>query len=158
MKKLFEFLLQWNWVFSCSLRSIVLLSIKVHQCHYLPVSRGVLYTVQSFWYFHKKPNHLFTLSIDSSEITLVLQRSSTQPLKEVLAEVRAQCVQHTSLMLQDILMEEVDFTGRLGPLSSPLLQPVLQQSLPRGFLLELLARTHSNPDTINKVLRKMFCS
>lgn len=79
-------------------------------------------------------------------------------MKEVLAEVRAQCVQHTSLMLQDILMEEVDFTGRLGPLSSPLLQPVLQQSLPRGFLLELLARTHSNPDTINKVLRKSFCS
>ncbi|XP_046673336.1 ubiquitin conjugation factor E4 B isoform X1 [Homalodisca vitripennis] len=84
------------------------------------------------------------------------KRSSMPPLKEVLAEVRAQCVQHTSLMLQDVLVEEVDFTGRLGPLSSPLLQPVLKQTLPRGFLLELLARTHSNPDTLNKVFSPLL--
>jgi len=84
------------------------------------------------------------------------KKSSMSPLKEVLAEVRAQCVQHTSLMLQDVLVEEVDFTGRLGPLTSPLLQPVLQQTLPRGFLLELLARTHANPDTLNKVFSPLL--
>ncbi|XP_054268263.1 ubiquitin conjugation factor E4 B [Macrosteles quadrilineatus] len=84
------------------------------------------------------------------------KRSSMPPLKEVLAEIRAQCVQHTSLMLQDVLMEEVDFTGRLGPLSSPLLQQVINQTLPRGFLPELLARTHTNPDTLNKVFSPLL--
>lgn len=84
------------------------------------------------------------------------KRSSMPPLSSVLAELRAQCVQHTSLMLQDVLMEEVDFTGRWGPLTSPLLQPVLSQTLPRGFLSELLCRTHTNPDTLNKVFSPLL--
>lgn len=84
------------------------------------------------------------------------KRSSVPPLRDVLAEVRAQCVQYTSLMLQDILLEEVDFTGRLGPLSSPLLQPLLSQSLPRGFLPELIFRTQTNLDTLNKVFSPLL--
>lgn len=74
------------------------------------------------------------------------------PLSNLFAEIRAQCVQHTSLMLQDVLFEEVDFTAKLGPLTSPILQPVLLQNLPRGFLPELLARTHTNPDILHKVI------
>ncbi|XP_075218617.1 ubiquitination factor E4B [Lycorma delicatula] len=84
------------------------------------------------------------------------KRSSCSPLRDVLAEVRAQCVQYTSLMLQDVLLEEVDFTGRLGPLSSPLLQPLLSQSLPRGFLPELIFRTQANLDTLNKVFSPLL--
>lgn len=79
------------------------------------------------------------------------KRSSVPPLRDLLAEIRAQCVQFTSLMLQDVLLEDTDFTARLGPLSSPLLQPLLSQSLPRGFLPELIFRTQANPDAVNKV-------
>ncbi|XP_014256792.1 ubiquitin conjugation factor E4 B isoform X2 [Cimex lectularius] len=79
------------------------------------------------------------------------KKSSVKPLSTVLAEVRAQCVQFTSLMLQDVVLEEVDFTGPAGSLSSPLLQPILMQTLPRGFLVELLTRLHNNPETLSRV-------
>ncbi|CAA9998747.1 unnamed protein product [Nesidiocoris tenuis] len=59
-------------------------------------------------------------------------------------------------MLQDILLEDVDFTGPTGSLSSPLLQPVLCQSLPRGFLIELLSRVHANPEALNKVFSPLL--
>lgn len=77
----------------------------------------------------------------------LLQRSSIPPLSGVLAEIRAQCVQYASLVLQGALSEE-DL-----PRTSPLLGHVLMlnQSLPRGFLPELVARTHANHELFNKV-------
>lgn len=84
-------------------------------------------------------------------INYLVQKSSVKPMSTVLAEVRAQCVQFTSLMLQDVLMDEVDLTGPSGALSSPLLQPLLSQSLPRGFLIELLAKLAPTPDILSKV-------
>jgi len=80
-------------------------------------------------------------------IVTLLQRSSIPPLSDVLAEIRAQCVQYASLVLQGLLSEE-DL-----PHTSPLLGPVLMlnQSLPRGFLPELVARTHANHELFNKV-------
>ncbi|XP_039301602.1 ubiquitin conjugation factor E4 B isoform X2 [Nilaparvata lugens] len=79
------------------------------------------------------------------------KRSSVPPLRDLLAEIRAQCVQFTSLMLQDVLLADMDLTAGIGPLSSPLLQPLMLQSLPRGFLPELIFRTQANPDAVNKV-------
>ncbi|KAL1117669.1 hypothetical protein AAG570_003984 [Ranatra chinensis] len=84
------------------------------------------------------------------------KRSSIRPLSEVLAEVRAQCVQFTSLMLQDLRLEELDFMRQAGSLSSPLLQPLIAQSLPRGFLQELLTRIHNNQDTLHKVFSPLL--
>ncbi|BES87556.1 factor E4 [Nesidiocoris tenuis] len=84
------------------------------------------------------------------------KKSSVKPMSTLLSEIRAQCVQYTSLMLQDILLEDVDFTGPTGSLSSPLLQPVLCQSLPRGFLIELLSRVHANPEALNKVFSPLL--
>jgi hypothetical protein len=80
-------------------------------------------------------------------VLTLLQRSSIPPLSDVLAEIRAQCVQYTSLVLQGVLSEEE------LPHSSPLLGPVLMvnQSSPRGFLPELVARTHANHELFNKV-------
>ncbi|KAJ9575045.1 hypothetical protein L9F63_007780, partial [Diploptera punctata] len=73
------------------------------------------------------------------------KRSSIPPLSDVLAEIRAQCVQYASLALQGVLSEEE------LPRTSPLLSPVLSQSLPRGFLPELVARTHTNQELFAKV-------
>uniref|UniRef100_A0A069DY57 Ubiquitin conjugation factor E4 B n=1 Tax=Panstrongylus megistus TaxID=65343 RepID=A0A069DY57_9HEMI len=84
------------------------------------------------------------------------KKSSVKPMSTVLAEVRAQCVQFTSLMLQDVLMDEVDLTGPSGALSSPLLQPLLSQSLPRGFLIELLAKLAPTPEILSKVFSPLL--
>uniref|UniRef100_A0A0V0G5H1 Ubiquitin conjugation factor E4 B n=1 Tax=Triatoma dimidiata TaxID=72491 RepID=A0A0V0G5H1_TRIDM len=84
------------------------------------------------------------------------KKSSVKPMSAVLAEVRAQCVQFTSLMLQDVLMDEVDLTGPSGALSSPLLQPLLSQSLPRGFLIELLAKLAPTPEILSKVFSPLL--
>lgn len=81
----------------------------------------------------------------SFTIIALLQRSSIPPLSDVLAEIRAQCVQYASLSLQGVLIDEE------LPRTSPLLGPVLNQSLPRGFLPELVARTHANHELFNKV-------
>ncbi|XP_026280818.1 ubiquitin conjugation factor E4 B isoform X1 [Frankliniella occidentalis] len=82
------------------------------------------------------------------------KRSSTPPLKEVLADIRAQCVQLSSLLLQGIAMEIVP------QLPTPLLSPILNQSLPRGFLPELFSRTYTNDavfsNIMTPVLRGLF--
>jgi hypothetical protein len=78
-------------------------------------------------------------------VIALFQRSSIPPLSDVLAEIRAQCVQYASLSLQGVLCEEE------LPRTSPLLSPVLNQSLPRGFLPELVSRTHANHELFNKV-------
>uniref|UniRef100_A0A1B6DV73 Ubiquitin conjugation factor E4 B n=1 Tax=Clastoptera arizonana TaxID=38151 RepID=A0A1B6DV73_9HEMI len=83
------------------------------------------------------------------------RRSSIPPLNIVLSELRAQCVQYTSLILQGVLFDDVT-NERLGPLTSPLLQPVLSQSLPRGFIPELLTRTQANPEILHKVFSPLL--
>ncbi|KAK3929272.1 Ubiquitin conjugation factor E4 B [Frankliniella fusca] len=74
------------------------------------------------------------------------KRSSTPPLKEVLADIRAQCVQLSSLLLQGIAMEIVP------QLPTPLLSPILNQSLPRGFLPELFSRTYMNETVFSQIM------
>ncbi|KAJ1522043.1 hypothetical protein ONE63_002360 [Megalurothrips usitatus] len=74
------------------------------------------------------------------------KRSSTPPLKEVLADIRAQCVQLASLVLQGIAMEIVP------QLPSPLLTPVMNQALPRGFMPELFSRTYTNPAVFSQIM------
>jgi ubiquitin conjugation factor E4 B len=87
------------------------------------------------------------LEVLNFTVVALLQRSSIPPLSDVLAEIRAQCVQYAALVLQGLLSEE-DFP-RVSPLLGPVL--MLNQSLPRGFLPELVARTHANHELFNKV-------
>ncbi|XP_015606835.1 ubiquitin conjugation factor E4 B [Cephus cinctus] len=82
------------------------------------------------------------------------KRSSVPPLSEVLAVLRAECVQHASLVLQGLI--GVYETSNSINSTSPLLYPVLSQELPRGFLHELVARTHSNPHTFNKIFTPLL--
>ncbi|CAG9813429.1 unnamed protein product [Phaedon cochleariae] len=66
------------------------------------------------------------------------KRSSVPPLSDVLTELRAQIIHYTTLIVQGHVIPRADRS------ESPLLQHILQQSLPRGFLTELVTRTHTN--------------
>ncbi|CAG9829014.1 unnamed protein product [Diabrotica balteata] len=55
------------------------------------------------------------------------KKSSVPPMSDVLTELRAQIIQHTTLLAQGCIITSEP------RLESPLLHPVLQQSIPRGF-------------------------
>lgn len=80
---------------------------------------------------------------------IVFQRSSVPPLSDVLAILRAQCVQYSSLVLLGLLGI---CKATVSPLCiTHLLYPILSQSLPRGYLHELVARTHVNLTIFNRI-------
>ncbi|EFA08149.1 ubiquitin conjugation factor E4 B [Tribolium castaneum] len=81
------------------------------------------------------------------------KRSSIPPLSDVLTEVRAQLVHYTTLLLQGFIIanDELYKFGR-----SPLLSPILQQTLPRGFLTELVTRTHTNTSLFSSVFSPLL--
>ena len=91
---------------------------------------------------------------------MYLQRSSVPPLNEVLAGLRAQCVQYASLVLQGLVGLCPTSSSQTPSTSinstTPLLFPVLAQALPRGFLHELIARTHTNPHIFNKIFTPLL--
>lgn len=82
------------------------------------------------------------------------KRSSSPPLSEVLAILRAQCIQHTNLVLQGLV--GLSPTSSLSANSSPMIYPLLSQKLPRGFLHELVARTHTQSQTFNKIFTPLL--
>ncbi|KAG7198729.1 hypothetical protein KM043_001720 [Ampulex compressa] len=82
------------------------------------------------------------------------KRSSVPPLSDVLAVLRAQCVQYSSLVLQGLV--GISETSSTNVYATPLLYPVLSQSLPRGFLHELVVRTHSNPTVFGKIFTPLL--
>ncbi|XP_029674814.1 ubiquitin conjugation factor E4 B-like isoform X2 [Formica exsecta] len=77
------------------------------------------------------------------------KRSSVPPLSDVLTILRAQCVQYSSLVLQGLV--GICQATVIPMCTTHLLYPILSQSLPRGYLHELVARTHTNPNTFNKI-------
>ncbi|OXU26331.1 hypothetical protein TSAR_003121 [Trichomalopsis sarcophagae] len=82
------------------------------------------------------------------------KRSSIPPLSEVLSNLRAQCIQHTSLLLQGI----IPGCQTSEACKSPLLPFVLSQNLPRGFLHELVARTQTNAEAFNRIFSPLLQS
>ncbi|XP_029835041.3 ubiquitin conjugation factor E4 B isoform X1 [Ixodes scapularis] len=67
------------------------------------------------------------------------KRCSEHPLRELLSEVRAQCVHFALLLLKGTLF------GPWSPCKrSLLLSPLLKQSLPRGFLQEMMCVAHQD--------------
>ncbi|KAJ3644556.1 hypothetical protein Zmor_022280 [Zophobas morio] len=81
------------------------------------------------------------------------KRSSIPPLSDVLIEVRAQLVHYTTLLLQGYIIpnDELYKFGR-----SPMLTPILQQTLPRGFLTELVTRTYTNEKLFSSVFSPLL--
>lgn len=71
------------------------------------------------------------------------KKSSVPPLSNLLAELRMQLVQHATLVLRG-------YVGTRGR-ESPLLQPMLQQTIPRGFVNELVSRTYQDEKVFTAV-------
>ncbi|XP_076166948.1 ubiquitination factor E4B [Ptiloglossa arizonensis] len=83
------------------------------------------------------------------------KKSSTPPLSDVLAVLRAQCVQYSSLVLQGLIgINQFSTAHHLS--MPPLLYPVFSQSLPRGYLHELVARTHTNLTVFDKIFTPLL--
>ncbi|KAF4524156.1 hypothetical protein B566_EDAN010611 [Ephemera danica] len=88
------------------------------------------------------------------------KRCSVPPLSEVLADVRAQCVRYSVL----ILTGQIESGEPPGAGQEPavlLLRPLMAQSLPRGFLHELVCRLKATSDTslhevFSPVLQSLF--
>ncbi|XP_050295346.1 ubiquitin conjugation factor E4 B isoform X2 [Anthonomus grandis grandis] len=76
------------------------------------------------------------------------KRSSIPPLSDVLTEIRAQLVQYTSLVLQGKIVTDGQ---RISYSSSPLLNSIVHQTIPRGFLTELVTRTYLDEEAFDKV-------
>ncbi|KAJ8943288.1 hypothetical protein NQ318_017306 [Aromia moschata] len=73
------------------------------------------------------------------------KKSSIPPLSDVLTELRAQIIHYTTLVVQGYIVPNDDAS------KSPLLAPMLQQTMPRGFLTELVTRTHANEALFSSV-------
>lgn len=75
------------------------------------------------------------------------KKSSIPPLSDVLTEVRAQLVQYATLVVQGRVLPGLE----QGYGKSPLLNPIVCQTVPRGFLTELVTRTHTNEKLFHRV-------
>lgn len=75
------------------------------------------------------------------------KKSSIPPLSEVLSELRSQIIHYTTLIVQGYI-----FDVSVGDNStSHLFNSILQQSIPRGFLTELVTRTYTNEKVFSNV-------
>lgn len=85
------------------------------------------------------------------------KRSSVPPLSDVLSDLRAQIIVYTSLILQGYIVP-IDLSNRMC--LSPLLAHLLQQTVPRGFVNELVIRTYNHDDRFktifNPILQGLF--
>ncbi|XP_053651922.2 ubiquitin conjugation factor E4 B isoform X2 [Cherax quadricarinatus] len=81
----------------------------------------------------------------NNEEKLHPKRSSSPPMLTLLVDVRRQCVAHASLLLSGCL------TKCELPAPSLLLHPLLSESLPRGFLCDLIQHTLEQQNVFTKV-------
>lgn len=84
------------------------------------------------------------------------KRSSVPPLSDLLSDIRAQTIHYATLILQGYVVP-----CEMGKLeSSLLLKPLLQQSLPRGFISEMVTRLQADSQLFSKIfsplLRELF--
>ncbi|XP_045476375.1 ubiquitin conjugation factor E4 B isoform X2 [Harmonia axyridis] len=77
------------------------------------------------------------------------RKSSMPPLNSVLSELRAQLVQYASLVLQGIVIP-IEAKTINGP-KSPLFKSLTDQTMPRGFLSELVASVHVNDNVMSTI-------
>lgn len=70
--------------------------------------------------------------------------------------MRSQCVQYVGLLLQGVLPGCEEFEKKMC--KSPLLHFMLSQTLPRGFLHELVARHHTNYKAFGKIFTPLLQS
>lgn len=80
------------------------------------------------------------------------KRSSIPPLSDLLSDIRAQAIHYTTLIMQGYVVP-----GELRKLENALLlKPLLQQTLPRGFISELVTRTHTDAKLFAKIFTPLL--
>lgn len=81
------------------------------------------------------------------------KRSSKPPYSVLLSELRAQMTRNISWIIRDYIIVS-PIVGKIH--NSLLLKPLLQQSLPRGFLSELVSRTYQNQDLFKSIFNALL--
>ncbi|KAI5755958.1 hypothetical protein M8J77_020971 [Diaphorina citri] len=71
------------------------------------------------------------------------KKCSIFPFKDVLYEVRTQLVRHSILVLQ---------STNSDPMSSPLVKPLINQTLPNGFLSDFVCTLYEDEETFKQVM------
>lgn len=66
------------------------------------------------------------------------KKANYSPLSEALTGARTQCVNYASLVVQGVFDPEA---GSLKLPFSPILKPLLEQTLPAGFIIDLIKET-----------------
>lgn len=74
------------------------------------------------------------------------KKSSIPPLSDLLIDLRAQLVHYTTLVLNGYITPSAQSVS-----NSLLLKGILEQTLPRGFVSELVTRTHVNQGLFSKI-------
>lgn len=82
------------------------------------------------------------------------KKSSVPPLSDLLSDLRSQIILYTALILQGVIIPVETFTVKQA--SSPLLGPLMQQSIPRGFISELVVRTNTMPKLFAKIFEPLL--
>ncbi|XP_018324068.1 ubiquitin conjugation factor E4 B isoform X2 [Agrilus planipennis] len=82
------------------------------------------------------------------------KRSSIPPLSDILSDLREQLINYTALILQGLIFQPAPNALKEG--KSPILVPLLQQTLPRGFISELVARTYTSPDCFANIFTPLL--
>lgn len=75
------------------------------------------------------------------------KRSSVPPLSDLLSELRAQIIHYTTLIVQGYIFDAAPNDDS----KFHIFRMILQQSIPRGFLTELVTRTHTNEKVFSNV-------
>lgn len=76
------------------------------------------------------------------------KKSSIPPMSDVLSDLRSQLVHYSTLILQGFITEYDTACVRK---EVSLVGPLINQTLPRGFMSELVARTHTNTHVFSKI-------
>ncbi|KAK5641761.1 hypothetical protein RI129_010308 [Pyrocoelia pectoralis] len=76
------------------------------------------------------------------------KKSSVPPFSELLADLRSQIIHYTALMLQGYIVP-IENLGKKA--ESPLLNPFMLQTLPRGFISELVVRTYATSRVFSRI-------
>ncbi|XP_014229412.1 ubiquitin conjugation factor E4 B [Trichogramma pretiosum] len=86
------------------------------------------------------------------------KRASVPPLSDLLSTIRAQCVQYASLVIQGYVPITENKDKDLPPFYSPLLPFVLNQTLPRGFLHQLVNSTYLDEEEFKNIFNPLLQS
>ncbi|XP_070161317.1 ubiquitin conjugation factor E4 B-like isoform X3 [Polyergus mexicanus] len=77
------------------------------------------------------------------------KQSCVPPLSDVLTSLKTQCVQYSSLVLQGLI--GICQPAIISHCTIHFFYRILSQNLPRGYLRELMARTHTNSNVFDKI-------